>query len=424
MRKIQLILAGAIVAIFCVALWALSWVQLPRDFWEMRGENLAVRVDQGAVLDERVRGDKVARPMGDSTGDETIDSLVDDLQAEDKDWLSAILQPGEPREAVMEPAEVTLVAVGDIMLSRFVATKMERYGDYTYPFLETADFLREADLTFGNLECPIADGRQIGSTEMVFRADREVREGLVYAGFDVLSVANNHTMNFGEEAMKDTLHYLKVKKIKPVGGGRSYEEAHQSVIKEVKGLKLAFLAYTDTDVVPDSYGATGVPASVGMTGEAGQIVAEGKPGVAFMEVAAMEADVAAALNEADLVIVSMHSGTEYVSWANQRQIEFAHKAIEAGASLVLGHHPHVIQPVEKYLDGYILYSLGNFVFDQMWSQPTREGLVAEIVLSAEGVQEMDFRAIVIEDWVQPRWASPEESERILETLGAEWQNGF
>ena len=332
---------------------------------------------------------------------------------------------------------VTLVAVGDVMLSRYVATKMKKYEDYKYPFLKTAEFLREADITFGNLECPISDGREIRADEMLFRADREVREGLVYAGFDVLSVANNHTMNFGEKGMTDTLHYLKVKKIAPVGGGRDYGEAHAPVIKEVNGLKIAFLAYTDTDVVPDSYGATGgmleqipdrdyIPSGMTsfdrlrMTKAPAEAEETGKAGVAFMNIGAMEVAVQAAKEKADVVVVSMHSGTEYTPRPNKRQTEFAHKAIEAGAKLVIGHHPHVTQTVEEYQDGYIIYSLGNFVFDQMWSQNTREGMVAKIVLGKDEILGLEFFPIVIEDYLQPRWAKADERKKILNRLDVEF----
>lgn len=301
--------------------------------------------------------------------------------------------------------KVSLMAVGDIMLSRDVATKIKKYQDYKYPFLKTTELFKKADLTFGNLETPITPGRVIHTNELTFRSDPEVVEGLIYAGFDILSLANNHTMNFGEKGLKDTLNYLKEAGISYIGAGENRVEAYQPVIKEVKGLKFAFLAYNDTNMVPASYEAT-----------------ENRAGTAFMDIETMQEDVKKAQARADFVIVSMHSGREYTFIPNNRQEEFAHKAIEAGAILVLGHHPHVVQTMEKYQDGYILYSLGNFVFDQMWSQETREGLIAEIIFSPEGIWGIELYPIIIEDFAQPRFATEIEQEPILKRLAQDFKN--
>jgi len=281
--------------------------------------------------------------------------------------------------------DVTLIAVGDIMLSRDVASTMKRHNDYKYPFLNTADFLKTADITFGNLECPITPGRIIETSEMVFRADPQAVEGLNYAGFDILSLANNHTMNFGEKGIEDTLKYLKEADIKFVGAGKNEKESYEPKILEMNGLKIAFLAYADSSLVPASYQAT-----------------ENKPGIAFMNISKMQEDVKATKEKANFVIVSMHSGVEYAKEPNQNQINFAHSAIDAGADLIIGHHPHIVQKVEKYKDRYILYSLGNFVFDQMWSIETREGIIVKITFDKNGIKNIDFTPVLIENYSQPK----------------------
>lgn len=292
-------------------------------------------------------------------------------------------------EEIADP-EVSLIAVGDIMLSRDVAAKINKYQDYNYPFLKTADLLKGADLTFGNLETPITPGRKISTGEMVFRSDPEVTEGLTYAGFDILSLANNHILNFGDGGLSDTFWYLKEAKIDFVGAGDSFTDAYQYAIKEVKGIKFAFLAY--------SYAAT----------------ANSK--VASMDFEKMEHGVAEAAEKADLVIVSMHDSIEYQFFPSNHQKEFAHRAIEAGATLVVGHHPHVVQTAEQYQNGFIIYSLGNFVFDQMWSQETKEGMIAEILFDSSGIKNIQFYPVIIEDFAQPRPASNAEAERIIKRI--------
>lgn len=294
---------------------------------------------------------------------------------------------------------VTLMAVGDIMLSRDVDTKIQKYQDYTYPFLKTADLLKSADITFGNLESPITPGRKINTSEMVFRADPEVVQGLNFAGFDILTLANNHSLNFGKEGLSDTFRYLKDAGIKYTGAGESVANAYLPVIEEVENITFAFLAYSYAGSSLSSYDFD-----------------EYNPTVAFMDTEKMIVDVMQAIQLADYVIVSMHDGYEYQFTPNQHQKDFAHAAIDAGATLIIGHHPHVVQTMEEYNGGFILYSLGNFVFDQMWSQETREGLIAEIAFSKKGIEGFEFFPVIIEDYSQPRLANTDEMKTIQERL--------
>lgn len=298
--------------------------------------------------------------------------------------------------------EVSLVSVGDIMLSRVVAEKMNAKNDFNYPFLKTSDYLKTADLAFGNLETSITAGRPIHTGEMMFRADPGVENALKEADFSVLSLANNHTPNFGEKSLKDTFQYLNNVGIKYAGAGENETEAYSPVYLEAKGLKFAFLAYNDTDVVPDSYQAT-----------------KNSAGTAFMNTEKMTQAVKEAKQKADFVIVSMHSGSEYKPTANKSQTNFAHAAIDAGAELVIGHHPHVVQNVEKYHGKYIFYSLGNFVFDQMWSEETRQGLIAKTFFNENGLIKIEFMPIVIEDYSQPKLVAGQTAENILKRLKIE-----
>ncbi|HHE76617.1 MAG TPA: CapA family protein [Candidatus Parcubacteria bacterium] len=295
--------------------------------------------------------------------------------------------------------EVSLIAVGDISYSRGVEEIVRKKGDINYPFLKIQDYLKSADLVFGNLETPLTPGRHIRDGEMIFRSNPSTAQALEKAGFSVLSLANNHTPNFGQKGIEDTFYYLKEADIKYVGAGRNSEEANQPVFITKKGIKFAFLAYNDSSVVPDFYEAS-----------------NNRAGTAFMRIERMKKAVEAAKKNADLVIVSMHSGIEYVSKPNETQIKFAHAAIDAGADLVIGHHPHVVQTMEKYKGKYIFYSLGNFVFDQFWSQETREGLTIKVYFSKNGVDKISFLPIVMKNFAQPEAAGHKEADKILKRL--------
>ncbi len=298
------------------------------------------------------------------------------------------VKPGEPPEA-------TLVAVGDIMLSRTVGKRMRQYGA-GYPFANTTSLIQAANIAFGNLETPITPGPEVQPFEMVFRADTEAAGALKDAGFDILSLANNHIPNLGPDGVLDTLHYLDGAGIMYVGAGKDAVEAGQPMFIIANGIVFAFLAYNDSDIVPLSY-------------EAGA-----GAGTALMRSDAMVKAVKGAKNFADIVIVSMHSGTEYEPLPNERQTRFAHAAIDAGAEMVIGHHPHVIQPAELYKGKHIFYSLGNFVFDQMWSRETREGLAIAATFTRDGLVDIAYHPVLIEDYAQPRLLEGEEAAKIVE----------
>lgn len=293
----------------------------------------------------------------------------------------------------------SLVAVGDVMLSRRVAEKM-RLNGFDYPFEKMKDFLMGGDLVFGNLETPITAGRDIRTGEMIFRADAGSELALKNAGFAVLSLANNHTPNFGAAGLRETFRRLRAAGIAYAGAGENEAEALTPAYVEAGGLRFAFLAFNDSDVVPPSYGA-----------------GDGRPGTALMDIPKMTAAVAGAKKEAALVIVSMHSGVEYAAVPNARQTAFARAAVEAGAEMVIGHHPHVVQTAEKYRGKWIFYSLGNFVFDQMWSEDTRRGLAVKAVFGREGVKRVELAPVLIEDFSQPRPLAGPAAEKLLSRLG-------
>lgn len=268
------------------------------------------------------------------------------------------------RERTEEIIHMTFV--GDIMLDRGVLWAADNFADGDFDFFfQKVTKLRESDILFGNLEGPVSDKGRDGGSLYSFRMQPEVLDSLKKAGFNVLSIANNHMGDWGKEAFVDTIDRLKKYNILYPGGGYNFEEARTAQAIKIKGQTLGFLGFTD--VGPNWLEATAE--------EPGLLLASNQR---FSDI------VARAASEVDLLVVSFHFGEEYQKYPNERQKTLAKGAIDAGATIVVGHHPHVIQPVEKYKGGLIAYSLGNFIFDQYFSEETMQGLVLHVyVLDGE-----------------------------------------
>ena len=280
--------------------------------------------------------------------------------------------------------KTTLLFVGDIMLDRGVKYMVEKYGngDYKFPFLKIADDLKKADVLIGNLEGPISDkGKKVGSIYS-FRMDPKSIEGLKFAGFDILSVANNHVFDYGREAMEDSFKRLREAGIDILGGGFNEKEACEPLIKEIEEIKIAFLAFTNL-------GSTFWSAE------------KGKSGICWLEKEKMEEKIKEAKKMADIVIVSFHFGEEYFSKPTEFQALISKSAIDAGADLVIGHHPHVIQEIENYKGKYIAYSLGNFIFDQKFSDQTMKGLMLKVLIRDGKISEVIPIEFKINEFYQP-----------------------
>lgn len=301
-----------------------------------------------------------------------------------------------PKFEKIEPAEVILIAVGDIMLSRSVEEKMFAAQDYTLPFSKTWKLLSSANLTIGNLESPFYNQGPRVTKGMVFKAEPEAMAGLKLAGFDVLSLANNHTLNQGIKGLEYTLDYLKENNILTIGAGRDFAGAHQPAIVSSGDLTFGFLAYSYADY-HDSAGQEYV--------------------VAGLNIEQAQKDIEILRDKVDLIIVSMHAGVEYVTEPNWQQENFARAVVEAGADLVIGHHPHWPQIVENYQDKWIFYSLGNFIFDQEWSQETKTGLILQAVWRETELEKLKLIPVIIENYSTPRLADEIESQKILNQIG-------
>ena len=241
-------------------------------------------------------------------------------------------------------AKWTLAAVGDVNLGGDVLPYLQSNG-FDWPWKAVGEMLRDNTLTFANLECAISDrGTAVPGKSFTFRGPPDGLPPMRDAGVDVVSQANNHSRDFGADALLDSLAHLDKYGISHCGAGADYGSAHAPAYLMANGLRVAFLAY-------DDIGYAGWPAGAGYPGDCNA-----------KDTARMVADIQSAKQEADVVVVSFHWGTEKKYTPDPSQVNYAHLAVDSGADLVLGHHPHVAQGFEIYRGKLVAYSLGNFVF--------------------------------------------------------------
>lgn len=272
---------------------------------------------------------------------------------------------------------ISLVAVGDVMLARNVGKRISEHGP-DWPFKRVMHLVRNADLAFCNLECPISSDAVKVNKPICFRADPETVRSLKNVGFNTLSLANNHSLDCGRPGLVDTMDNLKQAGIAFAGAGTTLSEAERPTFLKIGNLRVAFLGRTA--IFPENSWPR-----------------PDAPGIAFLDNATIEQAVADARSKADIVIVSIHWGVEYRKNPDPEQIALAHRLIDAGASVVLGHHPHVIQPMERYHGGLIAYSLGNFVFDSPVRQCKRSAIL-RCRLSKAGVGDVSVIPIQLDDY--------------------------
>ena len=295
--------------------------------------------------------------------------------AENHNWIQKL-----PPEKL-----TTLLVTGDIILARSVNHQAATYQDFTWPFAQTGPVLKRADLTLISLESPLVDGCPLTTEGMQFCGDPRHLEGLIKAGIDVVNLANNHSTNYGIEGLNSTIKLLSDTGIKAVGTG-------QPTYVDTRGLRFGFLAYNDVGASPPG---TGVDA------------------------ATLPADINAVRQQADIVVVAFHWGVEYTHQPTERQQQLAHWAIDAGADLVVGNHPHWIQPVEIYKNRVIVYAHGNFIFDQMWSELTRQGVVGSYTFYEDQLIDVEFLPIQIINYGQPHFLSGRDKTDLLNLMKTE-----
>lgn len=294
--------------------------------------------------------------------------------SEDDNAASAPPVAVHTRTATATPAakgSVTLVAVGDVMLDRSIGQRVLASGPgvlFDDGLLHT---LKDADLTVGNLECSVSERGSPQFKGYTFRAPPSALASLELAGFDVMSLANNHALDYGEAALLDTIRLLSTRGIAAVGAGENIEGAQAAKIVERGGLRIAFVGLVDVE-------------AEGAFNRRNWEATKDGAGVAWADRITVDASVRAAARSADLVVAMLHFGVEFNPLPVPAQRELARTAIDAGADLVIGSHSHVLQEVEEYGHGLIVYSLGNFIFDG-FEGPSNASAVLRVTLTKYGV---------------------------------------
>jgi poly-gamma-glutamate capsule biosynthesis protein CapA/YwtB (metallophosphatase superfamily)/uncharacterized membrane protein (UPF0127 family) len=303
--------------------------------------------------------------------------------------------------------EIKLLFVGDIMMTRSVEGKINDLNKkFIFPFLNILNYLKSFDYVIANLEGSVSDkGTKVGS-KYSFRMKPEVAPALKDANINVVNLANNHIFDYSKVAFEDTLKSLEKNNIKYFGN--SYEP----LIIEKEGVKIGFLGFSDFLKHLE--------------------VRENKIGVAVINDNLNEV-IRKAKEKVDILIISFHWGEEYQKLANERQEKLAKIAIDSGADLVIGHHPHVIQDIEKYKNKFIFYSLGNFIFDQNFSKETMIGGGVEVSIKNKKIENIYFRKFYLNNNFQIEKMSerliPYELENKIYLLREvktpeEWQRGL
>jgi poly-gamma-glutamate synthesis protein (capsule biosynthesis protein) len=292
------------------------------------------------------------------------------------------------------------MAVGDIMLARTVGERILAEGPGIV-FANVQTILSTADILAGNIECAITDRGQAEMKSYTFAAPPVSAEALGLAGFDIGILGNNHAFDYGQEGMAQTMQLLNNQGIAALGVGTG-EAAPGPLFIDKNGLRLAFLSYVD------------VPVEYGKFDTRIWLATDTSPGIAWVVAEDIQEDVRAAKQEADVVVVFMHFGYEGNELPVRFQRDAAIAAINAGAAVVIGSHPHVLQHVEEYHGALIAYSLGNFVFDD-YRMPENRSVILRLVLDESGMVSYDWFPVVIIDGL-PHPATPEQSAEILRIL--------
>jgi poly-gamma-glutamate capsule biosynthesis protein CapA/YwtB (metallophosphatase superfamily) len=278
-----------------------------------------------------------------------------------------------------EPATATIAFVGDIMLARSVEQYIVKYGQ-VYPFAHVGDLLSNNDLLVGNFEGTVREKRNIeGTNVMLFDTTPDNVSMLAKQGFDLLSLSNNHADDFGKSTLAFTRKTIEDAGMTPFGD--AWESGTSVAHKTVDGIPFAFIGYHAFNEKTDGV------------------------------IEAIKTEKAAG----NFVIVMPHWGTEYKHDPSSSQVFAAHQFVDAGADAIIGAHPHVIQTVETYNGVPIVYSLGNFLFDQDWSEATKRGMAVRMTVESDKLT-LKFQPLYLEKR-QMRPAAEPKRQEMLDTLG-------
>jgi gamma-polyglutamate biosynthesis protein CapA len=304
---------------------------------------------------------------------------------------------------VRENQIISMTLVGDIMMGRNIENVIKEHGEqYLFRYMES--YLKNADYVSGNFEHPVLieeeQNYEKADKYIHLSTNKEAVQAVKDAGFTVMNLANNHMMDYSEKGLNDTVNIFREKELSFVGAGENMQQAKNIVYNDVNGIRVATLGFTDAYVD-------------------GFIVEENQPGVLSMNPDMLFNQIIDAKNSkrgnADLVVVHAHWGQEYDDEPSPRQQELGRAMVEAGADIIVGHHPHVLQSFEVYKDGIIFYSLGNFIFDQGWTR-TKDSALVQYHLDTSGTATVDIVPLQIYEGTPRRTSNWLDRKRIFRQL--------
>jgi len=297
-------------------------------------------------------------------------------------------------------SEIRLIAVGDLMLGDHpvcmghgIRSTIEDKG-FDFISEEIEDRIRDSDISFGNLESILSDNGlnpdSLASSELRGRpADASNLSGL---GFNLINVANNHCMQHGLKAFEETVDLLSKQNIDIIG--LDIEGEANLIVKKNDDIELVFVGYS---LRPEKYCKEFPPYALS---DENKIIGQ------ISEIAK---------KFQGPIIVSLHWGEEYLNYPSKKQMLFARKLIDMGVNLILGHHPHVLQGIEEYNNGVIVYSLGNFIFDK-WQRNPRETIIFSCAFSDKGITRYSYEPVYITRKFRLTLARGKIKKRILERI--------
>ncbi|MFY0545051.1 CapA family protein [Brevibacillus sp. H7] len=291
---------------------------------------------------------------------------------------------------------ITIAITGDILLDKSVGRQIDRYG-VDYPFQKTAELLRKADLTVGNLETSVSTRGKPEQKEYAYRSKPQTLQGLVNAGFDVVNLANNHTLDYGVEALFDTMEHLQKNKIGFTGAGRNEAEAFSPFLKTIKGKKVAVIGLSH--VLPN----------------ARWFARKNSPGLAHAySEEPMMSYVKKAVQQSDYTVAVLHWNLEYKDVPEPYARKLAKQLIDNGVDAVVGSHSHSLMGIEYYKQAPIFYSVGNFVFTTSRNPKGWESMIVQLTFDQKGTSSSVIPAKLING--QPVPLSGADKSRIIQKL--------
>jgi len=301
-------------------------------------------------------------------------------------------QPTIPAGDSISHQPVVMLFGGDVLLGGHYA---ESVGDSVAIAFEALPALARADIAMANLENPVTTRGHKVPKPYNFRMHPRCLRALTDGGIKIVNIANNHIFDYGPEGLFDTISYLDSAGIRHVGAGRDREDAHRPVVLVVRGVRIGFLGY---------YGGGEAPGA-----------GRRSPGVARRVKGEVISDIRSLREHrgVDFIVVNLHWGTENAHAPDREQVSFAHCLIDSGADAVVGHHPHVLQGIERYGRGIIAYSMGNFVFGGNERDTYNTGIF-EIRLTSAGVR-YAFVPVRVEKW-HASLPAPMDSLSVVDSM--------